>query len=69
MQEEQETLLQAMLELDKAYEAGTIKKADYQERRNSMKARLRVLMSAETGEKKATVSNSKKAANSSKARS
>ncbi len=55
-QDEQETLLQAMLELDKAYETGTIKKAEYQERRATMKARLRVLMSAETGEKKATLS-------------
>jgi len=69
MQDEQETLLQAMLELDKAYETGTIKKAEYQERRASMKARLRVLMSAETGEKKTTVSNNKKTVNSSKARS
>ncbi len=55
-QEGQETLLQAMLELDKAYETGTIKKAEYQERRNSMKARLRILMSAETDEKKAAMS-------------
>ena len=55
-QEEQETLLQAMLELDKAYETGTIKKAEYQERRATIKARLRVLMSAETGEKKAAIS-------------
>ena len=61
----QESLLQALLELDKAYEAGTIKKAEYQQRRASLKARLRVLMSAEAGEKKATASNSKKTVNSS----
>ena len=64
-QEEQESLLQVLLELDKAYEAGTIKKAEYQERRNTMKARLRVLMSAEASEKKATASHSKKTVNSS----
>jgi uncharacterized iron-regulated membrane protein len=59
-QEEQETLLQAMLELDKAYETGTIKKAEYQERRATIKARLRVLMSEEPGEKKVSASNNKK---------
>jgi hypothetical protein len=64
-QDEQETLLQAVLELDKAYEAGTIKKAQYQERRNAIKARLRVLMSAEAGEK-ATTSNNKKTVSSNK---
>lgn len=40
-----ETLLQEMLELDKAYEAQKIKKAVYQERRARLKARLRNLMS------------------------
>ncbi len=64
-QEEQESLLQALLELDKTYEAGTIKKAEYQERRASVKARLRLLMSAEASEKKTTASNSKKTVNSS----
>lgn len=63
-QEEQESLLQALLELDKAYEAGTIKKAEYQERRATMKARLRVLISAEAGEKKASSASSKKTASS-----
>jgi hypothetical protein len=62
--EEQEPLLQALLELDKTYEAGTIKKAEYEERRATMKARLRVLMSAEADEKKATVSSGKKTAGS-----
>ncbi|HLX56269.1 MAG TPA: hypothetical protein VKR83_04525 [Ktedonobacteraceae bacterium] len=61
---DQETLLQQLLELDKAYEAGTIKKAEYQERRAKLKARLRVIMSAEAGEKKVTASSSKKAAGS-----
>jgi type IV secretory pathway ATPase VirB11/archaellum biosynthesis ATPase len=54
-----------LLELDKAYEAGTIKKAEYQERRASLKARLRLLISSEAGEKKTTASNSKKTVNSS----
>ena len=63
--EEQEALLLALLELDKAYEAGTIKKAEYQERRASLKARLRLLMSEDVGEKKPTASNSKKTVNSS----
>ena len=65
-QEEQDTLLQAMLELDKAYEAGTIKKAEYQERRNSRKARLRDLMSAENGENNTTKSDSQKTVNKNK---
>ncbi|MGH2496445.1 MAG: hypothetical protein ACRDIV_17235, partial [Ktedonobacteraceae bacterium] len=64
-QEEQEMLLKALLELDKTYEAGTIKKAEYQERRATMKARLRVLMSAEVSEKKTTIPSSKKTASSS----
>ncbi|HZR39463.1 MAG TPA: carboxypeptidase-like regulatory domain-containing protein [Ktedonobacteraceae bacterium] len=41
----QQALLQELLELDKAYEAGTLKKGVYQERRNKTKARLRALMS------------------------
>ena len=65
-QEEQEALLQAMLELDKAYETGTIKKAEYQERRANLKARLRVLMSAEAEEKKGTAPNNKKTVSSNK---
>jgi 5-hydroxyisourate hydrolase-like protein (transthyretin family) len=40
-----EELLQDMLELEKAYEAGKLKKATYQERRARLKARLRNLMS------------------------
>jgi hypothetical protein len=42
-----EDLLQDMLKLDKAYEAGTLKKAAYQEQRARLKARLRNLMSEE----------------------
>lgn len=61
---EQEELLHELLELDKAYEAGTIKKAEYQERRAQMKARLRVVMSVQAGEKKAAVSGAKKTAGS-----
>ncbi len=41
----QETLLQELLKLDKAFEAGKIKKAAYQEKRASLKAQLRTLMS------------------------
>ena len=61
VQEQQEALLQALLELDAAYEAGKIKKAEYQERRAKTKARLRSLMSADLVEKTTT---SKKAAKS-----
>jgi 5-hydroxyisourate hydrolase-like protein (transthyretin family) len=39
-----ETLLQEMLELDKNYEAGKIKKAAYQDQRARLKARLRTLL-------------------------
>ncbi len=41
----EQELLQELLELDKAYEAGTLTKAVYQERRASTKAQLRTLMS------------------------
>jgi len=47
----QQALLQELLELDTAYEAGKIKKAAYQERRAKTKAELRTLMSAETAQK------------------
>ena len=43
-----QALLQELLDLDTAYEAGKIKKAEYQERRARTKAELRTLMSAET---------------------
>ncbi len=43
--ESEQALLQELLELDKAYEAGTMKKAVYQERRAKIKAQLRALMS------------------------
>ena len=46
-QDEQQALLQELLDLDKAYEAGKIKKAEHQERRAQTKARLRRLMSEE----------------------
>ncbi|HYX51577.1 MAG TPA: hypothetical protein VE843_17650, partial [Ktedonobacteraceae bacterium] len=41
----QEALLQELLRLDKAYEAGTIKKSEYNEMRVRTKAELRSLMS------------------------
>lgn len=50
-QSQQQTLLEKLLELDKAFEAGKIKKSVYSERRAKIKARLRALMSAELEEK------------------
>lgn len=44
-------LLQEMLELDKAYEAGKMKKAAYQEQRARLKARLRNLMDEQPGKR------------------
>ena len=44
---QQQALLRELVELDKAYEAGKLKKAVYQERRARTKARLRTLMSEE----------------------
>ena len=55
-------LLAELLALDKTYEAGTIKKAEYQERRASLKARLRTVIQEENGQK----AGSKKAARSGK---
>ena len=46
-----ESLLQEMLELDKAYEAGKLKKAAYQEQRARLKARLRDLMDEQSGKR------------------
>ena len=40
----EERLLQQMLELDNAYEAGKVKKSEYEQRRAKLKARLRVVM-------------------------
>jgi len=42
-----EALLREMLELDQTYEAGTLEKAAYRERRARVKARLRTLMEAQ----------------------
>jgi 5-hydroxyisourate hydrolase-like protein (transthyretin family) len=50
-QERQQVLLQELLDLDADYEAGKIKKAEYQERRARTKAQLRTLMGAETAQK------------------
>jgi len=60
--DQQEVLLQKLLNLDKAFETGTIKKAEYEERRARTKAELRSLMSNDLVEKPAT---SKKTARSS----
>ena len=54
-EDQQETLLQELLQLDKAYEAGTIKKSEYDERRSRTKASLRSLMSKDLAEQPATV--------------
>jgi hypothetical protein len=45
--DQQEALLQELLDLDTAYEAGKIKEAEYKERRAKTKARLRSVMSVE----------------------
>src|SRR5712692_5054430 len=50
-QDQQQALLQALLDLDTAYAAGHLQKAEYRRRRAATKARLRVLMSAEIAEK------------------
>ena len=60
--DQQEVLLQKLLNLDKAFETGTIKKAEYEERRARTKAELCSLMSNDLVEKPAT---SKKTARSS----
>lgn len=60
--DQQETLLQELLDLDTAYEAGKIKQAEYRERRARTKARLRTLMASDVVEKPAS---SKKTARSS----
>jgi hypothetical protein len=46
----QESLLAELLALDKAYEAGTIKKAVYEEQRARLKSHLRALLSEEQDE-------------------
>jgi hypothetical protein len=54
-EDQQEALLQELLKLDKAYEAGTIKKSEYDERRSRTKAELRSLMSKDLVEQPATM--------------
>jgi len=51
---QQEALLQELLDLDTAYEAGKIKKTEYQERRANTKAQLRSLMEHDVVAKSAT---------------
>jgi hypothetical protein len=43
--DKEQALLQELLDLDKAFEAGKMSKAVYQERRAKTKARLRALLS------------------------
>jgi hypothetical protein len=50
--EQQQVLLAELLELDKAFEAGKLKKAVYQERRAKTKARLRTVMSEQEAAKR-----------------
>lgn len=47
--ESEKALLQELLELDKAFEAGKIKKAAYQEQRTKVKTKLRALMGEKVG--------------------
>ncbi|HLZ59882.1 MAG TPA: carboxypeptidase-like regulatory domain-containing protein [Ktedonosporobacter sp.] len=51
-QDRKEALLQELLELDKAYEAGKLGKAAYQERRAKTKARLRSIISEQEAARK-----------------
>ena len=53
--DQQEALFQELLYLDKAYEAGTIKKSEYDERRTRTKAELRTLLSEDIVDKSATM--------------
>jgi hypothetical protein len=55
--DQQEALLHELLNLDKAFEAGTIKKTEYEERRTRTKAQLRSLMGKDFVEKSATTKN------------
>ncbi len=52
---QQEALLQELLYLDKAHEAGTIKKSEYDERRARTKAELRTLLSEDIVDKSTTM--------------
>jgi hypothetical protein len=51
---QQEALLQELLDLDTAYEAGKIMKTEYHERRANTKAQLRSLMEHDVVAKPAT---------------
>ncbi len=58
--DQQEALLQELLDLDKAYESGTIKKSEYEQRRTRKKGELRSLMSKDLVEQSATVKKTAK---------
>ena len=53
--DQQEALLQELLDLDKAYESGTIKKSEYEQRRTKTKSEFRNLMSKDLVEQSATM--------------
>ena len=53
--DQQEALLQELLDLDKAYESGTIKKSEYEQRRTRTKVELRNLMSKDLVEQSTTM--------------
>jgi hypothetical protein len=57
----QQALLQELLDLDKAYEAGELKKAAYHEQRAKTKARLRALMDEEEARSMSTNATKKTA--------
>ena len=58
--DQQEALLQELLRLDKAYEAGTIKKAEYTEQRARIKTELRSLISKDLVEQSSTAKKTAK---------
>jgi hypothetical protein len=55
--DQQEVLLHELLNLDKVYEAGTIKKTEYEERRTRTKAQLRSLMGKDYVDESASTKN------------
>lgn len=66
---EQERLLHQLLELDKAFEAGQLKKAEYTEERARIKERLRVLMSLEQEKERRSGAKERQAVESSRSSS
>jgi hypothetical protein len=58
--DQQETLLQELLHLDKAYESGRIKKPEYEQQRAITKTQLRSLMSKDVVEQPAPIKKTAK---------